>query len=207
MSGPSTSTADQRTQAHPRQSTGSAGGDLERDADEDVESSRLSHDVPTKGDYRLLIEEPVEFSDQTLTSGGTEAALNRILNGPALSVFSYCAASILMTIVNKVGTARPVPRGSLWVSPKAFFSFSSTLFPFRTVCSIWSAILDEFPATLYPIGCLHRLCLSMQVGRPCRIPRLQLVSRTPMAPHLCPPRRCHLHRKQVSGSSRAPSYP
>jgi hypothetical protein len=106
MSGqPTTMTSAADSPAHARQqSTGSGGSDLEREVvdGDDGDSLRQSGDVPTKGDYRLLVEDPAEFSKHTLSAGGTGAAINQIVNSPALPVLSYCAASILMTVVNKV---------------------------------------------------------------------------------------------------------
>jgi hypothetical protein len=74
---------------------------VSRDAEGSDEDGQHSGQVQTKDDYRLLVEEPDDFGKLGETSGRSKT-VEHVLKGPTLPVLSYCAASILMTVVNKV---------------------------------------------------------------------------------------------------------
>jgi GDP-mannose transporter len=71
-----------------------------------------------KGDYSLVID-----TDERKTAGmpslpaSSGGPVDSLLNHPALPVMCYCAASILMTVINKVGPHHSlVPVGMLLTS-------------------------------------------------------------------------------------------
>jgi hypothetical protein len=63
----------------------------------------------SKGDYRMVgISEEDEHPSMKAISAGVPGAgllsVPEVASHPALSIASYCAASILMTVINKVGS-------------------------------------------------------------------------------------------------------
>lgn len=114
-----------------------------------------------------------------------------ILCSTVAPIACYCAASILMTVVNKV---RPVEFG--WT---ALQRDSTCLYP--TVRRVRTQFLHELPAAMHTIFRLRGMRLNRQEIRYHLHPRLRCAGRKGVVPHQLPPRHRHLHRFQESSAS------
>lgn len=117
----------------------------------------------SKGDYSLVIDtderKTATLSSQVASSAGLGDSL---LNHPALPVMCYCAASILMTVINKVSPHRSlVPAGMLAHACRIRSSPPQ-------VCRLWVSLLDELPPLDDPVVRWSFVRLHLQAtGRAC----------------------------------------
>jgi hypothetical protein len=102
----------------------------------------------TRGDYQSVPagDDILELKKAVAQGVSLDGGISQ---SPVPPVLSYCAASIMMTVVNKV---------------RVFQTLNETLTVeyTPTVCCIRERILHEFPTPIHPICRLRGLCMAIK---------------------------------------------